>query len=128
MLTLVVGGKGRVTIVARSWRSVEEWSSYLVKSINQRLYSLWKDIKLLEIRKAWQWIFFSNVDSLRPITFSKHLQMCVNHELSYYCFSFLVNTRNTLTQASKNGHKPYLFPQKKFVSVFYAINIFNTIY
>ena len=24
--------------------------------------------------------------------------------------------------------KPYLFPQKKFVSVFYAINIFNTIY
>ena len=37
-------------------------------------------------------------------------------------------TRNTLTQASKNGRKPYLFPQKKFVSVFYAINIFNTIY
>ena len=29
-------------------------------------------------------------------------------------------TRNTfnLTQASKNGRKPYLFPQKKFVSVF----------
>ena len=36
-------------------------------------------------------------------------------------------TRNTLTQASKNGRKPHLFPQKKFVSVFYA-NIFNTIY
>ena len=33
-------------------------------------------------------------------------------------------TRNTLTQASKNGRKPYLFPQKKFISVFYAINIF----
>ena len=28
----------------------------------------------------------------------------------------------------KNGHKPYLFPQKKFLSVFYAKNIFNTIY
>ena len=28
----------------------------------------------------------------------------------------------------RNGRKPYLFPQKKFVSVFYAINIFNTIY
>ena len=38
------------------------------------------------------------------------------------------NTRNTLTQASKNGRKPNLFHQKKFVSVFYAINIFNTIY
>ena len=37
------------------------------------------------------------------------------------------NTRNTLTQASKNGRKLYLFPQKTFVSVFYAINIFNTI-
>ena len=37
-------------------------------------------------------------------------------------------TRNTLTQASKNGRKPYLFPQKTFVSTFYAINIFNTIY
>ena len=37
-------------------------------------------------------------------------------------------TRNTLTQASTNGRKPYLFPQKKFISVFYAINIFNTIY
>ena len=34
-------------------------------------------------------------------------------------------TRNTLTQASKNGCKPHLFPQKKFVSMFYA---FNTIY
>ena len=33
-----------------------------------------------------------------------------------------------MTQASKNGRKPYLFPQKKFVRVFYAINIFNTIY
>ena len=31
---------------------------------------------------------------------------------------------NTLMQASKNGRKPYLFPQKKFVSVFYAISIF----
>ena len=39
-----------------------------------------------------------------------------------------LTTRNTLTQASKNGRKPYLFPQNKFVSVFYAINIFNTIY
>ena len=37
-------------------------------------------------------------------------------------------TRNTLTQASKNGCKPYLFPQKKFVSVFYAIHIINTMY
>ena len=36
-------------------------------------------------------------------------------------------TRNTLTQASKNGRKPYLFPQKKFVSVFYAINIASSI-
>ena len=34
-------------------------------------------------------------------------------------------TRNKLTQASKNGHKPNLFPQKKFVSMFYA---FNTIF
>ena len=33
-----------------------------------------------------------------------------------------------MTQASKNCRKPYLFPQKKFISVFYAINIFNTIY
>ena len=31
-------------------------------------------------------------------------------------------------QASKNGRKPHMFPQKKFVSMFYAINIFNTIY
>ena len=38
-----------------------------------------------------------------------------------------LRTRNTLTQASKNGRKPFLFPQKKFVSVFYAINIFNII-
>ena len=38
-----------------------------------------------------------------------------------------IPTRNALTQASKNGRKPYLFPQKKFVSVFYAINTFNTI-
>ena len=35
-------------------------------------------------------------------------------------------TRNTLTQASKNGRKPYLFSQKKFVSVLYAINIYLT--
>ena len=28
----------------------------------------------------------------------------------------------------QNVRKPYLFPQKKFVSVFYVINIFNTIY
>ena len=40
----------------------------------------------------------------------------------------IAETRNTLTQASKNGRKPYLFPQKKFVSVFYAKNTFNTIY
>ena len=39
-----------------------------------------------------------------------------------------IDTRNTLTQASKNGRKPHLFPQKKLVSLFYAINIFNTIY
>ena len=39
-----------------------------------------------------------------------------------------IKTRNTLTQASKNGHKPYLFPQKKFVSVLYAKYIFNNIY
>ena len=26
------------------------------------------------------------------------------------------------------GYKPYLFPRKKFVSMFYAINVFNTIY
>ena len=26
-------------------------------------------------------------------------------------------TRNTLTQAKKNGREPYLFPQKKFISV-----------
>ena len=37
-------------------------------------------------------------------------------------------TRNTLTEASKNSRKSYLFPQKKFVSLLYAINIFNTIY
>ena len=36
-----------------------------------------------------------------------------------------LTTRNTLTQASKNGRKPYLFPQKKFVSVFYAMNILS---
>ena len=36
-----------------------------------------------------------------------------------------LKTRNTLTQASKNGRKHYLFPQKKFVSVFYAINKFT---
>ena len=45
-----------------------------------------------------------------------------------YHVLFLKQTRNTLAQASKNGRKPYLFPQKKFVSVFYAINIFNTMY
>ena len=28
----------------------------------------------------------------------------------------------------KERPQPYLFPLKKFVSVFYAINIFNTIY
>ena len=33
-------------------------------------------------------------------------------------------TRNTLTQASKNGRNSYLFPQKKSVSVFYAKNIY----
>ena len=38
-----------------------------------------------------------------------------------------IQTRNTLTQASNNGRKPYLFPQKKIVSVFYVINIVNTI-
>ena len=38
------------------------------------------------------------------------------------------HTRNTLTQASKNRRKHYLFPQRKFVSVFYAIYTFNTIY
>ena len=38
-------------------------------------------------------------------------------------------TRNTLTQASKNGRKPYLFPQKKFVSVLCNKHIiYNTIY
>ena len=47
--------------------------------------------------------------------------------------TFLTKTKfiqfiNTLTQASKNGRKPYLFPRKKSVSKFYAINIFNTIY
>ena len=36
-----------------------------------------------------------------------------------------IYTRNTLTQASKNSRKPHLFPQKKFLSVFYAINIFT---
>ena len=36
----------------------------------------------------------------------------------------LTGTRNTLMQGPKNGRKPYLFPQKKFVSMFYAINIF----
>ena len=50
----------------------------------------------------------------------------------YARFDFITNpsihTRNTLTQASKNGRKLYSFPQKKFVIVFYAINIFNTIY
>ena len=45
-----------------------------------------------------------------------------------HIFIHQCTTRNTLTQASKNGRKPYLFPQKKFASVFYAINIFNTIY
>ena len=45
-----------------------------------------------------------------------------------FLFFYFLLTRNTLTQASKNGRKPYLFPQKKFISVFYAINIFNTIY
>ena len=41
-----------------------------------------------------------------------------------------IQTRSTLMQASKNSQKPYLFPQKKFISVymFYAINILNTIY
>ena len=43
-------------------------------------------------------------------------------------FTLQTFTRNTLTQTSKNGRKPYLFSQKIFVSVFYAINIFNTIY
>ena len=38
-----------------------------------------------------------------------------------------MNTKNTLTQASKNGRKPYSFPQKKYVSMFYAINLPNTI-
>ena len=48
----------------------------------------------------------------------------------FFCKTFPVqgSTRNTLTQASKNDRKPYLFPQKKFIRVFYAINIFNTIY
>ena len=49
----------------------------------------------------------------------------------YIYDSFLfwnVYTKNTLTQASKTGRKPSLFPQKKFVRVFYAINIFITIY
>ena len=41
---------------------------------------------------------------------------------------YKVMTRNTMTQASKKDCKPYLYPQKKFVSVFYSINIFNTIY
>ena len=36
-------------------------------------------------------------------------------------------TRNTLTQASNNGRKPNLSLQKKIVSMFYAINILNTI-
>ena len=35
-------------------------------------------------------------------------------------------TRNTLTQTSKNDRKSYLFSKKKFVSMFYAINILNT--
>ena len=52
------------------------------------------------------------------------------HTRYVFCVYFLISkqTRNTLTQASKNGRNHYLFPQKKFLSVFYAINIFNTIY
>ena len=51
------------------------------------------------------------------------IQTCTLHKVC-----MMIKTRNTLTQASKNGRKPYLFPQNKFVSVFYAINIFYTIY
>ena len=61
-------------------------------------------------------LYFLNL-SLKPFFFHRKRQ-----------FLWKYPTRNTLTQASKNGRKPYLLPQKKFVSVFYAINIFNTIY
>ena len=42
----------------------------------------------------------------------------IQENFMYLCLKIVVSgytTRNTLTQASKNGHKPYLFPQKKFV-------------
>ena len=41
---------------------------------------------------------------------------------------FFTSNKIICSFKTKNGRKPYLFPQKKFVIVFYAINIFNTIY
>ena len=65
-----------------------------------------------------------------PFYILSDLIPCIKSTSTYFSIWFLSEdiTRNTLTQASKNDRKPYLFPQKKFVSVFYAINIFNTIY
>ena len=72
----------------------------------------------------WNLVFSAFLQS--DVSFLKSLN---NRSFFVWFISWIIyKTRNTLTQASKNDRKPHLFPQKKCVSVFNAINIFNTIY
>ena len=79
--------------------------------------------------KVKMYNFFKNLLLFSRTPSPGYLVLGIGHIVKIYTRAWIRQmTRNILTQASKNGCKPYFFPQKKFVSVFYAINIFNTIY
>ena len=110
------------------------FSLVLGKEICQNLSSgcvfkapcMWKSIK--KWYNSWVVLINANRGS-RLFLLSKRGKNSLIYPLSVtWCMNKTKVHINTLTQASKNGRKPYLFLQKKFISVFYAINIFNTIY
>ena len=90
-------------------------------AVRLKLIRLFLVIRFQQARQHWNNVetYFNLLCDWSEITGAKPALVpnCMIHTCIY--------TRNTLTQASKNGRKPHLFPQKKFVSVFYAINIFT---
>ena len=66
-------------------------------------------------------------DARLPLDFYQYTAKNIFASVIFYRYIKYIHNKH-IDASVKERPQPYLFPQKKFLSVFYAINIFNTIY
>ena len=119
----------RLVLQQKTWMCTLRQCSRSFQSRTQRpIYNLFKQTKTRNKIMSCQ--LQTQLPDLQSKNNEQNKELSITNATSRFaiCWNKQKQTRKTLTQASKNGRKPYLFLHKKFVRVFYAINIFTAIY